>query len=115
MQTPSEPRLPDASPPILPVGAQSSAPATESLILGIVAFVLQFVAIGFIPGIIAIIIGNNARRKIKASNGLQIGDRAAKAGVILGWISIVMSVVFLCVGVVALSVYVFTCGGAPVC
>ncbi|MEO6062800.1 MAG: DUF4190 domain-containing protein [Thermoflexales bacterium] len=86
-----------------------------SLILGVVAFLLQFVAVGFVPGINAIIVGNSARKSIKASNGLKTGDRSAKAGVILGWTSIVMSAVCLCIGVAALTIYVFTCGGAPVC
>jgi hypothetical protein len=115
MQTPTGPRPPDLPPQAVTSVTQRNGAATLSLILGVLAFLLQFVAVGFIPGIIAIIVGNSARKKIKASNGLQTGDQPAKIGVILGWISIVMSAVSLCVGIAALMVYVFTCGGAPVC
>ncbi|HQV26570.1 MAG TPA: DUF4190 domain-containing protein [Thermoflexales bacterium] len=115
MQSPSEPLPPDLPAPGSPVAAQKNGASTVSLILGILAFLLQFVAVGFIPGIIAIIVGNNARKSIKKSNGLQTGDRSAKTGVILGWVSIIMSAISLCVGIAALMVYVFTCGGAPVC
>jgi hypothetical protein len=105
-QTPQN-NLPDAR-PVLPVGAQNgngepdsgdraSAQFAQLASFGIIAIITEITPAG------------------KSASNAQIGDRAAKAGVILGWISIVLSVVFLCVGVVALSVYVFTCGGAPVC
>ena len=95
----------------LPVNGKASA----SLVFGIIAFVLQFVAVGFIPGIAAIIIGYKARSEIRASHGGQAGDGKAKAAVILGWVSIAVSVLTFCAAIAAWLVYAFTCGGAPVC
>ena len=69
--------------------------AIIAMVLGIVAF---FVPIPYVLGIIAIVLGSQARREIRASpqdphSGLptQEGDGFALAGIILGWIDIVLS------------------------
>ena len=61
--------------------------AVWSLVLGIVAFVLSC---GLFTGIPAVIVGNNAKKAVargEANNGGM-----ATAGIILGWIAIVLSV-----------------------
>ena len=61
--------------------------AVWSLVLGIVSFVLSC---GLFTGIPAVIVGNNAKKAVargEANNGGM-----ATAGVILGWIAIVLSV-----------------------
>jgi hypothetical protein len=61
--------------------------AVWSLVLGIVSFVLSC---GFLTGIPAVIVGNNAKKAVargEANNGGM-----ATAGVILGWIAIALSV-----------------------
>ncbi|CUR54055.1 conserved hypothetical protein [metagenome] len=60
--------------------------ATTALILGILSFVLC----GPITGIPAYIIGKRAEREIAASNGTMSGDGMAKAGWILGLISMIL-------------------------
>ena len=47
-------------------------------------------------GIAALILGNQSKEEIAASGGTQTGEGMAKAGVILGWISIA----FMIIGVV---------------
>jgi hypothetical protein len=62
-----------------------------SMILGI----LSLVCCGLLAGIPALILGNSAQKEIAASGGAQSGEGMAKAGVILGWISIALSILGL--------------------
>jgi hypothetical protein len=64
---------------------QQNKKALWSMILGI----LGLVCCGF-AGIAALILGNQAKQEIAASGGTQTGEGMAKAGVILGIISIVI-------------------------
>jgi len=70
--------------------APTHGPATTSLILGI----LSFVCCGLL-GIPAYIIGRRAEREIAASGGRLGGEGLAKAGWILGLVSIALMVVGL--------------------
>ncbi len=65
--------------PPMPVNNQN---AVVALVLSIVAWV----ACPIIPAIIAIVMGNNAKREIEASGGRQTGDGLAKAAVLISWI-----------------------------
>lgn len=65
------------------------------MILGIVGLL----CCGFFTGIPAVILGMSARKEIAASGGAQTGDGMAKAGVILGWIAIVLGVLGVIVAV----------------
>lgn len=67
--------------------------AVASLVFGAVAL---FVPIPFVLGIIAIVLGNTARREI-AADPRQEGDGLAIAGIILGWVDVVMSAILLLV------------------
>ena len=62
--------------------------ATWSLIGGILSVTLC----GLIVGIAAIIVGKQAQTEIAASGGLQGGETRAKFGIILGWVSVALSV-----------------------
>jgi hypothetical protein len=85
-----------------PAGPQSNTMAIVSLIAGIASFVF----IPLIGAIVAIITGNNARKEIAASNGMQTGDGMAKVGVILGWVNIALSLLCGCI-IVATSILPF--------
>ena len=77
-----------------PVAAKETNPkATWSLVGGILSLTLC----GFIVGIAAIIVGKQAQNEIAASGGRQGGENRAKWGIILGWISIVISVLVVIV------------------
>ena len=70
--------------------------ATASLVLGIVSFVCG----GIVTAILAVVFGKSAQRKIEESRGTLTGEGLAKAGIILGWICIGMSVAFFILWVV---------------
>jgi hypothetical protein len=74
--------------------------ATTALILGILSFVLC----GPITGIPAFFIGRKAEREIAASNGALAGDGMAKAGWILGAVSMVLTGLALLAVVVLMEV-----------
>ncbi len=78
---------------------QQNKKALWSMILGIVGLV----CCGF-AGIAALILGNQAKQEIAASRGTQTGEGMAKAGVILGIISIVL----LAIGIVFYGVVIAT-------
>ncbi len=91
-------------PPPPPPGAGGYPPQTNqkalwAMILGILSLVLC----GIFAGVAAIILGNSAQKEIAGSGGMQTGQGMAKAGIILGWISValtVLVVIFVVVGTV---------------
>jgi predicted acyltransferase len=68
---------------------QTNQKAMWSMILGIVGLV----CCGLFAGIPALILGNLAKKEINASGGAQTGGGMATAGVILGIIAIVWSII----------------------
>lgn len=83
--------------------------AIISMVLGIVAF---FVPIPFVLGIIAIVLGSQARREIRQGGthpdtGLPLydGDGFALAGIILGWIDMVLSTIMVIWIIFILSIF----------
>lgn len=70
---------------------QQNQKALWSMILGI----LGLVCCGIFAAVPALILGNNAKKEIAASGGAQTGEGLAKAGVILGWIGIALSLLSL--------------------
>ena len=65
---------------------QTNQKSTWSLVLGIVGFVCCPLLI--LTGILAIVLGSQAKNEIAQSGGTQKGAGNAKAGVILGWIGV---------------------------
>lgn len=84
-----------APPPAPPAPAQSSGKAIWSLILGIASFFF----LPLIGSILAVILGNGAKKDI-AANPYLTGLGMAKAGVILGWINIALAGAGVCVGLI---------------
>ncbi len=68
---------------------QTNQKALWSMILGIVGLI----CCGLFAGIPALILGNMAKKEIAASGGAQTGGGMATAGVILGIIAIVWSII----------------------
>ena len=78
----------------------ASAPRTDgmaiaSMVLGIVTVPLVFFLIGFITGILAIVLGAVSRGRIGRSNGQLTGKGMALAGILVGAIAMVLYVVLL--------------------
>jgi predicted house-cleaning NTP pyrophosphatase (Maf/HAM1 superfamily) len=72
--------------------------ALVSLIAGIVGLTL----LPILGSIAAVITGYMARKEIRASAGAITGDGMAMAGLIMGWIGVVLSVVGLCIACLVL-------------
>jgi len=87
------------------ISPPTSNSATVSLVLGLVGqlvfWVLACFTLGSLSvlaaaaGIPAVIVGRNARREIRASDGRIGGEGIATAGIIIGWITIGLSVLSL--------------------
>ena len=87
---PAAPPPPTYSPPpYVPAASPTANEAIWSLILGIGSFLLC----GIFMGIPAIILGNNAKKKIAASGGQVGGEGLATAGIVLGWIQVGLTVI----------------------
>jgi hypothetical protein len=68
--------------------AQTSGKAVASLVLGVAGFLVLPV----VCSVLAIVLGTQAKHEIKADPRLG-GEGMARAGVILGWVGVVFSVV----------------------
>lgn len=68
--------------------------AIVSLVLGILGLIGVLPLIGSIG---AIITGIMAKKEIEANPGLYNNDSMAKIGVILGWVGVGLTVLFICI------------------
>jgi hypothetical protein len=104
--------IPEEPVPVYPGAPQRNTMATVSLILGVVTWVLAlivgcpsmflFVGIGLVcfPVLLAgwvatLVTGYAARRQIRASGGQMEGEGYAKAGLIMGWIGVGLTLFIL--------------------
>lgn len=75
-----------------PAAPGNNPKAIWSLVLGIVSVATCF---GLLAGIPAVILGRGAKQEITASAGQEKGEGMASAGVLLGWLSIPISLTVL--------------------
>ena len=99
------PPVPPPAPPVSP--AASSRPTSSLAVISLVAGIVSWLLLPFVAGLAAIICGHMARSEIRRSNGAMEGDGLAIAGLVLGWVNVV-----LCVLTVAAVVLFF--GGLAV-
>jgi hypothetical protein len=81
----------DARPP------QANQKAFWSMILGILAIA----PCGPFAGIPALVLGRFAKKEIAAADGVQGGEGMATAGVVLGWISVAITITLLIIVVLS--------------
>ena len=72
-----------------------SGPAVASLTLGIIGVLTYFIFVGAVFGVAALILGIAALRRIKARRAQLKGRGMAIAGVILGGLSIVLTILLI--------------------
>jgi hypothetical protein len=82
------------------MASTSNSKATASLVLGIIGIFFCPV----ICSILAIVFGYTARNEIAASGGMQTGGGNATAGIILGWVGIAITVIWIIIVIVAVGV-----------
>lgn len=78
--------------------------AIAALVLGIIGVT----AMPFIPSVLALIFGYKGRSEIDQSNGQQQGRGLAVAGIVLGWIGVVvcaLAILFFAVAAIGLGVF----------
>ena len=76
-----------------PASGSGKKETNSKAIWSLVGGVLGLTACGVIFGILGIIVGKQAQAEIASSGGLQGGENLAKWGIILGWISVVYTIV----------------------
>ena len=82
-----------------PMYQQTSSLAVISLIAGIASYFI----LPLVGAIAAIITGNLAKNEIRESAGQLTGDGLARAGLILGWINIGISLIGVCLGILVFT------------
>ena len=87
----------DQGPTPSPVYPQNSSLAVISLITGIASYFI----VPLLGAIAAIITGTMAKKEIAQSAGRLTGEGMARWGMILGWVNIGLSVIGLCIGLMA--------------
>ena len=80
---------------------RTSGYAVASLVLGIAGFLV----FPLIPSILAVIFGQKAKEEIRA-NAAVGGEGLATAGVVLGWVGIAISAIFLVLGFLVFLAFV---------
>lgn len=91
---------------------QSNGMATASLVLGIVSIVLCWIwVVGIIAGILAIILGVVAKKKIKANPNMG-GKGAATGGLVTGIIGTAIALIIVILAVMFVSAVAGAAGGA---
>lgn len=72
------------------------APATNNLaVVSLVMSILSFVVLPVIGSIVGLVLGYQARREIRQSQGQQSGEGLATAGIIIGWVGIGLTVLVI--------------------
>lgn len=91
--TPPPPPPPGAA---APGGGYAAAPkSNQKAVWALVLGILSVLCCSVVSGIPALVLGNMAKKEINQSGGAQTGAGMAKAGVILGIISIVLLILYL--------------------
>jgi len=82
-----------------PTAPQNSGMAIGSLI----ASILELTLLPTIGSIVGLVLGYMARNQIRDSGGTIGGEGLAQAGIIIGWIGIGLTVIGICIGILALT------------
>lgn len=92
----------------------TSSKATTVLVLGIVAIAtfFTFCGLGVFAAIAALVMAPGARREIEASGGMLEGDGKIKAGVILSWVTVGLTVLGVVIVVVVVAIAASTTSDA---
>lgn len=86
---PQAPYTPPASP------AAAGKPTSSMAIVSLVAGILGWTLAPWLGSVVAIITGHMARSEIRRSNGTIEGDGLAITGLVLGWASILLTVLIV--------------------
>jgi hypothetical protein len=77
--------------PAAPVAPLEAGPTNGSAIASLVLGIVGLTGFPVIPSILALVFGYRARREIAQAAGTQSGLGLAKAGIVLGWIGVILT------------------------
>ena len=80
-----------------PAAGGTNGMAIASLVVAIVSFFLAFIVIGALGGVVAVVLGIVAMKRVKESGGTQGGRGLAISGIVVGGLSILIGVALLVV------------------
>lgn len=80
-----------------PAAGSTNGLAITSLVVAIVSFFLAFIVIGALGGVVAVVLGIIALRRVRDSAGAQGGRGLAISGIVVGGLSILIGAVLLAV------------------
>lgn len=76
--------------------------AVASMVVGVFSLLIFLAApVAVVGAVVALVLGSKGSKQIARSQGLQTGREMARAGVVLGWIALVVSVALLVLAAVA--------------
>lgn len=85
--------------------AQPSPPNSGLAIGSLIASILGLTALPTIGSIVGLILGYMARRQIEESMGRMGGEGMAKAGIIIGWVGVGLTVLGVCLVVASFLLF----------
>lgn len=91
---------------VVPAARLEAGPTNGSAVASLVLGIVGLTGFPVIPSILALVFGYRARREIAQAAGTQSGLGLAKAGIVLGWIGVVLAVlvILLVIAVFVVSV-----------
>ena len=87
--------------PLRPV---ASAPTNDKALISLIAGILGLTFLPLLGSIVAVVTGNMAKKEIRVSAGAYSGEGMATAGLVLGWIGIVLWVLGICGLILAVGI-----------
>ena len=71
-------------------------PTSTMAVVSLVAAILGFSALPLIGGVVALITGYAARKENRSTPPTATGDGLATAGIVMGWLQLVLAVIGIC-------------------
>lgn len=91
------------------------APTNQKAIWSLVAGILNFACCPLVGGIVAIVLGHQAKQEIRLSGGTQQGEGMAQVGYVLGIIGTILSALGVIIYVTLLIIGIAQCQHAGSC
>lgn len=93
--------------PDLPESTTSDLPTSTMALVSLIAGIVGILFLPFIGGITAIVTGNMARKETRSFPPTHSGDGMATAGMVMGWLSLLLWVIVCCLIISAVALGAF--------
>ena len=71
-------------------------PTSTMAVVSLVAAILGFSVLPLIGGVVALVTGYAARKETRSTPPTATGDGLAPAGIVMGWLQLVLAVICIC-------------------